>query len=94
MIIAVDFDGTLAYHGRPNSLLFERLIAERQCGNRVVLWTTREGPRLREAVEFCKKNGLYFDAVNRNVPEALRLLGHDSRKIYADLYIDDKSIKP
>ena len=46
------------------------------------------------AVEWCKKHGLAFDAVNENLPEVIALYGNDSRKVSADLYIDDKSVAP
>ena len=35
--------------------------------------------------------GFRPDYVNRNAPEAIRRMGHDSRKIFADIYIDDKA---
>lgn len=93
MIFAVDFDGTLSIDGTPNVGLINRLISAQRRGGKVILWTCREGRRLAEAVQFCAKCGLRFNAVNANVPEAVRMLGHDPRKIYADVYIDDKSIR-
>ena len=44
-----------------------------------------------EAVQWCHAHGLYFDAVNQNLPEVLEWMGGDSRKIFAHEYIDDKS---
>ena len=35
-----------------------------------------------------------FDAVNENLPEIIERYGSDGRKIYADVYIDDKSCFP
>ena len=49
---------------------------------------------LEEAVNFCREHGLYFDAVNENIPEVVALYGGDSRKVCADVYIDDKSVLP
>lgn len=37
---------------------------------------------------------LEFDAVNENLPEIIERYGSDGRKIYADVYIDDKSCFP
>jgi hypothetical protein len=57
------------------------------------LWSVREGELLDEAVDFCRKRGLEFYAVNSNMPEeeadmsALR-----SRKVSADMYIDDRNL--
>lgn len=94
MIIAVDFDGTLQVNGKPNEALFMFLISCQQAGNVVILNTCRNGKRLEEAVVFCAKQGLRFQAVNQNLPHVIRQLGYDPRKIYADLYIDDKAKTP
>ena len=95
MIIAVDFDGTLADTDAteiysPNTKLINYLIERRRQGDKVILWTCREGSRLDQAVEWCKKQGLEFDAFNDNLP-GLKLFGMNPRKIVADVYIDDMS---
>ena len=43
---------------------------------------------------WCAGFGLYFDAVNQNVPERMAYYGSDSRKISADAYIDDRAQLP
>lgn len=96
-IIAVDFDNTLAKTDfptilKPNEPLIRHLINQQRLGNKVILWTCRCGEDLDAAVEWCKEQGLVFDAVNDNVPEAITAFGDNSRKIYADYYIDDKNI--
>ena len=98
-IIAVDFDGTLCDEcfpniGEPNLPLIYALLEQKRLGIKLILWTCRCGDRLSEAVEWCKLQGLTFDAVNENLPEIIDLYGSDSRKITADLYIDDKSALP
>lgn len=47
---------------------------------------------MQEAVEWCRQYGLEFDAVNENLPEMIKRYGNDSRKIHADVYIDDKAV--
>lgn len=94
MIIAVDFDGTLQISGKPNLQLFEMLKMQERQGNAVILNTCRHGQRLADAVQFCARYGLRFHAVNENLPQAVAMLGYNPRKIYADVYIDDKAIKP
>jgi len=95
MTIAIDFDGTIVEHrypsiGRPKPFAFEALKAFQAEGHQLILWTTREGKRLEEAVEFCKENGIEFYAVNSEYPnDAWSGL---SRKIPADVYIDDKNL--
>lgn len=59
MEIAVDFDGTLADTDAtniysPNTKLINYLIARKEKGDKVILWTCREGSRLDQAVEWCK----------------------------------------
>lgn len=96
-IIAVDFDGTLCTEcypeiGKANIDLINALIKRRNCGNKLILWTCREEALLAEAIEWCKQYGLYFDAVNDNLEEIKQKYQHNSRKITADIYIDDKAI--
>ena len=97
MIIAVDFDGTIVEHKYPqigNEIPFaiESLLALQKEGHQLILWTYRTGELLQEAVNFCSNNGLIFYAVNRNYPEEEFEHETVSRKIYADLYIDDRNI--
>ena len=96
MIIAVDFDGTIVEHeypkiGKPKLFAFETLKALQDRGDQLILWTYRSGKGLDEAVEFCKINGIEFYAVNKNYPEEV-YDGSISRKILADIYIDDRNI--
>ena len=96
MIIAVDFDGTIVDHeypkiGKPKLFAFETLKAIQDRGDQLILWTYRAGKELDEAVEYCRKNGIEFYAVNKNYPEEV----YDdtiSRKIIADIYIDDRNV--
>ena len=95
-IVAVDFDGTLSLDaqypniGRFNTPLYEALMKLRGIGWSIVLWTCREGKELREAVIWCANNGLEFDAINENPPE----VPFKSRKVVADMYIDDRAYMP
>lgn len=96
LIIAVDFDGTIVKNaypkiGKPQLFAFDTLKQLEKDGHRLILWTYRKGKRLEEAVEFCRKNGLEFYAVNHSFPEEK----HDpsvSRKIDADVFIDDRNV--
>ena len=95
-IVAVDFDGTLSLDaqypniGRFNTHLYEALMKLRSIGWSIVLWTCREGKELREAVIWCANNGLEFDAINENPPE----VPFKSRKVVADMYVDDRAYMP
>ena len=46
---------------------------------------------MKDAVEWCMEYGLEFDAVNENLQEMIEWHGNDCRKIFADVYIDDKA---
>lgn len=101
MVIAVDFDGTLCRSrwpgiGEPNLFLLHDLANKRKYKTaQVILWTCREGKLLEDAVNWCKSYGLEFDAINDNLPEMIaKYSGSNPRKLHADLYIDDKSVKP
>lgn len=96
-IYACDFDGTLCESifpgiGSPNMALIKHLIKRRKQGNKVILWTCRVNERLQEAVEWCKSYGLEFDTVNENLPEMVEYWDGESRKVFADVYIDDKAV--
>lgn len=98
-IIAVDFDGTLCENewpgiGETKWDTVQALIAARAAGARLILWTNRVGPRLAEAVEWCRQRELEFDAVNENLPEVLAAFVTDCRKVYADIYLDDRAAQP
>ena len=97
MIIAVDFDGTIVEHeypaiGKTKLFAFETLKALQERNHRLILWTYRAGKELDDAVEFCRQNGIEFYAINKNYPEEEYIEGEISRKINADIYIDDKNI--
>lgn len=90
MIIAVDYDDTLEIKGKINLQLVNALKMHQLQGDTVILWTCREGKTLADALKKLAQVGFKPNYANRNCPQALRMFGHDTRKIYADLYIDDK----
>lgn len=98
MVIAVDFDGTIVEHRYPSigrEIPFaidtlKKLSSER---HKLILWSVREGKLLDEAVAFCRERGLEFYAVNRDYPEEEKNLNnHFSRKLKADVFIDDRNL--
>ena len=60
--------------------------------HRLILWSVREGQLLDEAVEWCRQRGLEFYAVNRDYPEEAEEHKGFSRKLKADLFIDDRNL--
>jgi len=96
LIIAIDFDGTIVEHrypfiGRLQPFAFETMEALQIKGHRLILWSHRTGKKLDEAVTFCSSHGIEFYAVNKNYPEEV-WDKEDSRKILADIYIDDRNL--
>lgn len=96
LVIAIDFDGTVvddAYPGigKAKMFAFQTLKKMQEDGHRLILWTYRHGKKLDEAVAFCKENGVTFYAVNASYPEEIAFDGSVSRKIHADLFIDDRN---
>lgn len=95
-IMAVDFDGTLVVDNFP-AIGREReymcaIVREFQAkGAKSILWTSRTGEHLEAAVKWCEEHNLHFDAINENIAEVKELTGQDTRKVFADVYIDDKS---
>ena len=98
--IAVDFDGTLCAHefphiGSADIDLIRALKEHRKDGCYLILWTCREGQFLQEAVDWCAKYGLEFDAVNENIdPDYCKRNNFAERKIVANLYVDDRGMTP
>lgn len=103
-ILAIDYDGTLfegkwPHVGQPRRAIINQAIAFRERGTQVILWTCREKQYLDEAVRRCQEVGLEFDAINDNLPIIYeRMRANDAtldafckRKIFADIYVDDRS---
>ena len=98
MTIAVDFDGTIVEERYPDigderpfaTETLRMLIRDK---HKLILWTVREGKLLEDAVNWCKDRGVEFYAVNKDYPEEKEEWNnHFSRKIKADIWIDDRNI--
>ena len=85
MVIAFDFDGTVATDGwpdiskaKPNRAVIDWLKKRAQMGDKLILWTCREnyggvrfpdGPYLENAQAFCAYHLLFPDNTNMSVGE-------------------------
>ncbi len=97
LVIAVDFDGTVVEHkypaiGKEMPFAFATLKELQKRGHRLILWTYRHGQTLDEAVEYCRKNGIEFYAVNQSFPEEKFDPTQASRKLDCDMFIDDRNV--
>ena len=104
-VILIDFDGTIVQHdfpriGEPLEGAFETMIALKNDGWQLVLWTCREDyghliskQYLTAAVNFCAENGVEFDAVNETIMEhEFRPEDCLKRKPHAHFHIDDRNL--
>jgi len=95
LVIAVDFDGTIAEHRFPEIGPWvpgakEWLLRFQELGAKLLLWTMRSstdgnGDVLNQAVEFCREHGVEFAGHNVNPEQDWS----SSPKAYAHVYIDD-----
>lgn len=101
MIIAVDFDGILCENkfphiGPPNYRVITLIRQLIDKGHEVILWTSRADNELIKAVDWCDSYGLHFTAINKNAPSNKAKYAsqypNGTRKIYADIYIDDHNL--
>ena len=96
-IIAIDFDGTIAADAYPgigdmlpraseviNSLYDNDFI--------IVIWTCRQGALQHDAEKWLFDHGIKYHYFNANIPGQTTKYGYDSRKIGADVFIDDRNL--
>ena len=92
MVIAIDFDGTITEKnifpeiGKAREHAFEAIRHFQELGHKCILWTCRYGQSLIEAINWLSQNNVKMDAYNENIYPL------QSRKIVADVYIDDKNV--
>lgn len=93
-IYAFDFDGTIVTNefpkiGKPINEVIYLIHKVKKQGHYIILYTMRENEYLEEALEFCKNQGIFFNAINDNVPHMKEFYNNNPRKIFANYYIDD-----
>jgi len=97
-VFAIDFDGQIVEEGwpgvgevKPNAVDVIKWF--KQKGVYIIIWTCRER---QVDVDAAKRAlgaaGIPYDKFNENCPELTAKFNADSRKIGADLYIDDKTL--
>lgn len=98
--IAIDWDGTIVHDGaypdagffKPHAVrVIKRIIAE---GGEVVIWTCRNGIEQERAIlEKLLDAGIHSFKINKPFDHFTNIYGGDNaRKIFADVYIDDRAI--
>lgn len=97
MIVAVDFDGTIARSDYPVILgempYAKEVLKELKAnGHYIIIWTCRTGRALIDAVNWMLEHEISFDRINDGQPENVALYGGEGRKVYAHCYVDDKNV--
>ena len=93
MLLTLIEEGKWPGIGATNEKVLNYCKAEQAKGTRIILWTNRVGEPLETAVKWCEEHGLRLDAINDNLPESVDFFGFNTRKIYADEFIDDRMAK-
>lgn len=99
-IVAIDFDGVIAnYEGwagddsflPPKDGAKEAIDIFRAHGMKVIIWTCRKDDvALREYLD---KYGIGYDAINADVHPGITSPDDISRKVLADVYLDDRGVR-
>lgn len=96
-ILAVDFDGTIVeatFPGlgkvKPGAIKYIRQLYED--GYIILINTCRTGAFEGHAAHFLDYLGIPYHYINSNYPAQVEFFKQDSRKLSADLYIDDKCL--
>lgn len=103
LIIAIDFDGVIAevnpcWTTGPNvpgklvegaDVYIRKLYEE---GHQIIIWTCRGGYNLHLAEQFLQDHNIPFHRINDNAEGHYERFKHNTRKVHADVYIDDKQI--
>jgi len=103
-IIAIDFDGVIAQINKdwvpgtpnyPGPLVEDAAKYIRQLhkdGHQIIIWTCRGGQNLYLAEQFLDEHNIPYDRINDNVDGFYDRFKHNTRKVHADIYIDDNQI--
>lgn len=101
-IVAIDFDSTIAYSNYPNigmpiknsKKYINQLFED---GWYVIVWTCRDDDKNPDqpktiAINWLQENGYKFHQINEHHPLLIQSFGNNTRKIAADIYVDDKNV--
>ena len=95
--ISIDYDDTIVYQDFPNSgtikphakEVINRLYDE---GHHILIWTCRTLENAKTAKRYLIECGIRFHLINENLPSNIEKYGGDTRKMSADIYIDDRQL--
>ncbi len=97
MIIAIDFDGTIAQTNYPEiiapmegaKVAINHLWED---GHYIIINTCRQGVELIEAINWLLSEDIRLSRINKKKTRNEEEYGKGGTKIYADIYIDDHNL--
>lgn len=97
MIFAIDFDGTIVV-SKEYPVITGIVPIAKECmelikakGHKIIIWTCRSNQHLDAAIQFLTANNIPFDTINENIQENIDEWQNSPRKVFADVYIDDRN---
>jgi hypothetical protein len=95
-VIACDFDGCICETNYPDIIkpmphAIWALNTLQQHGYVIIINTCRVGVYCDDAIDYLYNQGFVPDLVNENMKDRIKMFGADSKKISADIYIDDRN---
>lgn len=98
IIIALDFDDTIVKSKFPEIVRGKRLA--KWAINKlhksglfyIIIWTCRSDEHEGQVYSYLTENKINFDSINRQHPLLMKHYNDDTRKISADIYIDDRGL--
>lgn len=98
IIIALDFDDTIVKSNFPHIKRGRRLAKwainklHKTGKYYIIIWTCRHDIHEAQAYTYLNENSISFDSINRQHPSLVKHYNNDTRKISADIYIDDRGL--
>jgi len=92
--VAFDFDGTLCENrfpeiGEPKKEMIKLLEIFHENNWNIIIWTCRSNEYQEKMGKWLDAKNIPYDYINENPDTYFK---NESRKIYADIYIDDKAV--
>lgn len=96
-IISIDYDDTIVYADYPEVGVLKPYAREvinqlYNEGHTIIINTCRSGDHQQMAAMYLHDMGIKFHHINENHPDNIAMYDSDSRKIFADIYVDDKQL--
>jgi hypothetical protein len=94
--IAIDFDDTIVESDFPHIIGLKphakRVMDKiKSHGGEIIVWTARG--QIYPVYQFLVENEIPFDAINKDFSSTVEEYDTQSRKIFADVYIDDRNLE-